>query len=232
MNLFRARIFALVMGSGAAFLLLTTLAMLVYPGGSHADQSSVGYQFTLNFFSDLGRTRTLGGQANSLSSTLFSLALSLAGIGLGAFWLCFAPFFGRRFWPWKIAAWLGSLCGFVAGLGFIGVALTPANLNGALHADFVAWAFRAFLLATLIYTPILLFDGGFPRFAAWFCIAFAAILAAYIWLLLGAFPIDTVAELRVQATSQKLVVYASVACVAALAFVARRKLDAELRART
>jgi hypothetical protein len=232
MNRFRARIFALVIGSGVAFLLFTTLAMLVYPGGSHADKSSVGYEFTLNFFSDLGRTRTLGKHPNPLSSIMFSLALGLAGIGLGAFWLCFAPFFGRRFVAWKIAAWLGSFFGLIAGLGFIGVALTPANINGHLHADFVAWAFRAFLLATLIYTPILLFDGGFPRFAAWFCIAFAAILAAYIWLLLGAFPIDTVAELRVQATGQKLVVYASVACVGALAFLARRKLDAELRART
>lgn len=224
---FRARIFTVVVWSGALFLLLTTLAMLFYPGGSHAAAKSIGYNFTLNFFSDLGRTRTLGGQPNPLSSTLFLLALSLAGAGLGAFWLCFAPFFGRRARVWKLFAWLGSLCGLAAGICFVGVALVPANGNNALHLSFVVWAFRAFLLATLIYTPILVFDGGFPRRAAWLCVGFAAILFVYLILLINSTPIKSVAQLQLLATSQKFVVYASVACVAVLAFIARRELDAE-----
>ncbi|MDQ2713331.1 MAG: hypothetical protein M3Z08_00285, partial [Chloroflexota bacterium] len=51
----RVGIFRLAVAVCLLFLLLTVIAMLLYPGGTMANHHSQGYTFFLNFFSDLGR---------------------------------------------------------------------------------------------------------------------------------------------------------------------------------
>ena len=64
------------MGCGL-FVVLTLVAMLVYPGGSHDDPAHAGYSFAHNFFSDLGLRQAHNGQPNPLAGTLFFIALLL-----------------------------------------------------------------------------------------------------------------------------------------------------------
>jgi hypothetical protein len=53
------------------FLILTALAMWVYPGGAVYEPEATHYLFFRNFFSDLGATRTPSGHANLSSHLLF-----------------------------------------------------------------------------------------------------------------------------------------------------------------
>lgn len=65
-----------------SFLILTTIAMLVYPGGIESDPTTVGYLFFTNFFSDLGRIIAFSGTSNLASRSLFVTALTIEGISL------------------------------------------------------------------------------------------------------------------------------------------------------
>ena len=75
------------------FVVFTTIAMLLYPGGSGVDRSSRGYSFFNNFFSELGLTVTRNGTPNTPSMVLFITALTLAGLGLVLFFVGLALIF-------------------------------------------------------------------------------------------------------------------------------------------
>jgi hypothetical protein len=97
-------------------------------------------------------------------------------------------------------------------MSYIGVAFTPANLLLELHTDFVLLAFRAFLVVVAIYAVVIFISPEYPnRFAGVFLV-FALLLAGYIWLLTRGPGLDTQEGLIIQATGQKLIVYAAILC--------------------
>ncbi len=51
----------------SAFILLQIVAMITYPGGTIRDNTTDGYYFTLNFFSDLGTYTAYNGANNFFS---------------------------------------------------------------------------------------------------------------------------------------------------------------------
>ena len=59
------------------FILLNILAMLTYPGTTLHDKSSIGYSFTNNFLSDLGRFISWSGEQNFYSNLFFILQIVL-----------------------------------------------------------------------------------------------------------------------------------------------------------
>ena len=62
------------------FVILSTIAMASYPGGTPWDPTAVGYTFWQNALSDLGRTVAYNGQGNPIASPLFNSALFLLGL--------------------------------------------------------------------------------------------------------------------------------------------------------
>ncbi len=215
------RPFRLVSLACLQFVVLTALAMLVYAGGTVADPSTTRYQFFHNFFSDLGRTQTRLGAPNTLSAVLFFVALALAGLGLVLFFAAVLRFF-RRPAAARALALVGTVAGVVSGLSFAGIALTPANLLALAHGLFVQWAFLAFLAAVLFYIPAVLLARDYPkRYAAVFA-AFALLLAAYVWLLFNGPRPGSASGLVVQATGQKIIVYAAIVTAFIQAEGARR----------
>ena len=205
----RNRLYLWIMIGCIQFVLLTFIAMLVYPGGTHGDPTTTGYSFFRNFFSDLGITRTFTGEPNAASFLLFTVALTLAGLALVAFFVDFPQFFSDL----KAGKWLsvmGSVPGVISGLSFIGVASTPGNLYLAPHKLFVQLAFVSFFMAVLFYIPALFLQRTYPKRYAWGFIAFAVILGAYIWLLFHGPSASTLSGLVIQATGQKIVVYAAI----------------------
>ena len=219
----RARALDFVLLICFTFVVLTSLAMLFYPGGTQKNPNSAGYSFALNFFSDLGRTRTLGGHLNPLSSALFTLALSSAGVALALFFAVFAGFFWTNLAARSISL-LGAVLGVAAGAAFIGVAFVTADHNSRLHGLFVLTAFRAFFGATLIFALAMLIQSSYPRLGAAIFLLFATCLVAYIALIsVGPSPKQP-GGLAIQVVGQKLIVYASIFCVGAQTLLARRFL--------
>lgn len=222
----RAFVFEFVLFSCLAFAFLTAAAMAFYRGGTLADHHSRGYSFLVNFFSDLGRTRAYSGAPNTVAAPLFALALVLAGLALASFFVAFAGFFQSDPVS-RIGALFAATLGILAGAYFIGVALTPANLNSRLHVSYVLAAFRSFLLAVLPFAVLIWKHPRYPRFGAWIFLAFALFLLAYLALMsFGPVP-GSPGGLIIQVTGQKLIVYTSLGCVAAQSIVARRFLRNE-----
>jgi hypothetical protein len=202
-------VFYVVAGVCVSFVVLTTMAMVFYAGGTYYDPTTAGYSFFNNPFSDLGLTRSLSGQPNTVSSILFTVALLLAGGGVILFSAAFHQFF-RRSMLGKVLGGIGAFFGVITGICFAGVGLTPWDVNGPLHGNFVLTAFSAFTLAAIFYAATILHDRQYPRRFAAVLIVFAVLLALYIVLMFTAPLGDTPAGGMIQTTGQKIIVYASI----------------------
>ena len=77
----------------SSFILLQIAAMITYPGGTILDKTTVGYYFTLNFFSDLGTYTAYNGANNFFSLILFVIAMTLAGFTFTFYYLALPQFF-------------------------------------------------------------------------------------------------------------------------------------------
>ena len=221
--------FSCVLLACALFVVLTALAMAFYPGGTSLDQSSAGYHFWLNFLSDLGRTMARNGAPNAVAAPLFKIALTAAGAALAIFHLTLARALWRsvqtRALPADCAMVALAACGAFAGACFVGVAMNTADLAPYRHGFYVLWAFRFFLLASLCSGVIVSRRPAFPRVLVWRVGAFAVTLFAYLCLIWRGPTTDTEIGLAIQATSQKIVVYAAVLCVGAQAWAMKRVAD-------
>lgn len=210
--------FRIAISASALFFVLTIAAMLLYPGGRVGDHESLGYSFFTNFFSDLGQTRTYGGHANYPSLVLFCIALGATGIAAAVFFLTFSRLFEPRSAARRWGG-AGGIFGIFAGLCFIGVAATPWNLYLQAHNQFVLWAFRLFLLAAICSGTAAVL-GPRTRACAYVFASFSALLIAYITLLTIGPPAGTATGAAVQATAQKIIVYASVLTILVVSLLA------------
>ena len=220
----RRRAFSLVIIDCVQFVVLTLVAMLFYPGGTIADPMARGYSFFTNFFSELGLTRTHLGAPNTVSFILFFVALTLVGAGLVLFFVAFRPFFVHST-AGKVLSAIGTLFGIVSGICFIGVAFTPANLQLTLHGQFVMWAFETFPVAVFLYAGAILLHKSYPRRFAVVFIVFAVLLVLYLVLLMRGPGFTTPQGVMMQATGQKVIVYASIVVVLIQSLGARKQLS-------
>lgn len=217
----RQRWFGWVMLGCILFLILTTVAMFLYPGGTRSDPATSGYQFFANVLSDLGITVALDGSPNTPCAALFFSALVLGGLAVILFFLKMAQFF-RQPRSARVLSWIGSSVGVVSGLAYLGIAFAPANLFLDVHILFVQLAFLCFFLAVLLYMVAILVTESYPNLYATVLAGFAVILAVYLWLLFFGPATDTSSGLTIQATGQKIVVYAMIVTVLIEARGARR----------
>ena len=204
--------FRIALVTCSLFVVLTSVAMFMYPGGTLIDKTTIGYSFSNNFFSELGMTQFYSGQPNYGPFLLFVVALSGAGLGMIVFFIAYAPFFTRSIID-RLLAWLGTLVGITSGMCFIGVALTPADANRSLHANYVLWAFQTFFIAVLLYLPPLFRERRHPKPSASVFGVFAFLLAAYVLLINFGPAANTPEGLTIQATGQKIIAYACVASI-------------------
>jgi hypothetical protein len=210
----------IVLGCLLVFVLLL-VSMFVYPGGTNNDPTTRGYLFTKNFFSDLGRTIAHNGNPNIASAALFFMALVLAGLAVLLFSVSMLQFFK---WPRsaRLLSWIGTASGVVSGLGYVGIAFAPANLLLDVHILLVQVAFLGFFLFVIFYLGAILVSKNYPNRDATFLAGFAVILAGYLWLLFFGPGPETPIGLTIQATGQKIVVYAMILTVFFEADRARR----------
>lgn len=208
------------------FVVFTTLAMLLYPGGTPLTARTHGYEFFVNFLSDLGQTRTQSGALNYPSMVLFTTAMTVVGIGLGVYFVAFARFFAGRSAPvWmKRFAWAAAAFGILAGICFVGVGATPHNLFTAVHNTFAAWAFRFLLAAAVLEIPALRLSRGIPAAVLWVNLSFIGVLAVYLLLgVLGPSHGTLIGE-EIQVGGQKIIAYAAILAVFARSLLVRSQI--------
>lgn len=205
-------VFPLSGGTSLLFVVLTFIAMFLYPGGTLDNPNTTGYSFFHNFFSDLGCLHARNGLPNTPSAVLFTTALTLAGSGLILFFLAFMQFF-RSSRLVKLLSDLGSGFGIIAGLCFIGVAWAPADQAIQAHIQAVLGAFRAFPIAATLYTVAILREPEYPhRYALVFGL-FAGLLGLYLLLLTQGPTLGSATGLVIQVTGQKTIVYAAIVSI-------------------
>lgn len=193
----------------AAFVVLTFIAMLTYPGGSVDDHAAPGYSFTHSFLSNLGMLTALSGEPNWVSAALFFISLAAAGTCLVIFFIIFPRLFQSRRIQ-RLLGLVGSIFGVLAGISFVGIAFTPADIARPGHVQFVLWAFRLFPLAVLFYTPVMFMEKRYPQRYAWVFAIFCLMLIGYYLLLTNGPDFDSPQWLVIQVLGQKVIAYASI----------------------
>jgi hypothetical membrane protein len=191
------------------FIVLTLTAMLTYTGGTVDNHAAKGYSFTHNFLSNLGMVTAISGKPNWVSAVLFFLSLGAAGACLVIFFILFPRFFqGSRLQ--RIFSMTGSTLGVLAGISFIGIAFSPADIARPLHVQFVMWAFRLFPLAVLCYVPVMFLNKPYPRLYAWVFAVFCLLLIGYYLLLTNGQSFTSPDGLVIQVVGQKVISYAAI----------------------
>lgn len=206
------------------FVLLTLIAMLTYAGGTTYKHAASGYSFTHNFLSNLGMLTALSGQPNWISAILFFISLATAGICLVIFFVLFLYLFQNSHIQ-TLLSLMGSAFGVLAGISFIGIAFSPADIARPVHIQFVMWAFRLFPLAVLFYVPVMLMDKYYPKTYAWVFAFFCLMLIGYYLLLTNGPDINSPQGLVVQVVGQKIIAYASIVSIGIQSVGANRFLE-------
>ncbi|MFW9923558.1 MAG: hypothetical protein ACFFDW_09775 [Candidatus Thorarchaeota archaeon] len=199
--------------SNILFLLLTTIAMLVYSGGTQFDPSIEHYLFFENFFSDLGRSIAFSGESNIVCQILFISALSIEGLSLLFYFIVIVPIFKEKK-NIHILSILGSISGIICALGYIFIGIFPLDFNDVVHGTFSFIAFIATFFALVFYAIVILLDKSYPKYYGWIFIACSILSLGYIIIFFGGGTQTVLSNLTLQAISQKIIVYVQIITLA------------------
>ena len=115
------------------FVILTAIAMALYPGGNWLDPQAPGHRFLSNFFCDLTQPVSLSGVTNRRGAGFARIGMWCFAAALaGFFWLLplhFAPTLTSRA---RLGRWVRGL-GECAVLGVAAVPLLPSQTFGHFH---------------------------------------------------------------------------------------------------
>ncbi|MFX1316591.1 MAG: hypothetical protein ACFE9T_12060 [Promethearchaeota archaeon] len=199
--------FILNMVGCGQFVFFTFIGMLFYTGGTYKDPSTKAYSFFMNFFSDIGRTVAYSGESNFIAFIFFSIAFFFVGILLIPAFLAFPNLFkkgSREKW----FAMGGSILGLFSAFCFSGITFAPGDVHPGAHTFFVYAGFLIGFYAVLFYSIAIFLNKSYPKCYGFNFIIFTIILALYLVILLGGPSSETITGLIIQATSQKIVLYA------------------------
>ncbi len=191
------------------FLIFTTLAMIIYPGGTIHHPELDRYDFLYNYFSDLGRTRAFDGASNWISQQIFSVSLTVSGICLILFFVGLPVLFRKN--GAKLLILFAAISGIIAGICYIGIANAPWNIDIRLHHRWVYRGFISFLVMCIFYSLAILVEKNYPRRYARAFGIFAVILFVQIVIMIfGPRAYRSNDGLFIQAVAQKIVVYSEI----------------------
>ena len=188
------------------FVIFQGLGMLSYPGGTIHDQSTAGYSFTSNFFSDMGAYEARNGDPNYLSMIFFSISLMLVGVSFAMYYSVLPIILGINKSNYYLS-WAGTIFAFFGSICLIGTGLTPTDLVFDIHVFFANNIFHSFLITSFFYS-IVIFNTKIlkKRYAIGYAIFFISILLYVGVLQFGPSVNSGQSELVFQVVSQKLIV--------------------------
>jgi hypothetical membrane protein len=184
--------------------------MFFYKGGNGVDLEASGYSFFYNFFSDLGRTKSINGQSNFIPSVLFFLTICILGTSLVIYYLL-TQLISDYFQLNRFLTLFGTISGVLSGLAFFGVALTPVDLLPLPHLVIAVIAFLLLIFASFSRSIILYNSERYPKRYSIVLLSFSVIFSFYftIYVIIAVFSQNLIPEgLLIQVTGQKIVFYA------------------------
>ncbi|MFX0145005.1 MAG: hypothetical protein ACFE9C_13125 [Candidatus Hodarchaeota archaeon] len=206
------------------FIILTTIAMFYYRGGTYVDPSTQNYSFWYNYFSDLGRVIAHSGAINTISSILFIVALVLWGISQIPFYIAFPSHFKNSKKLKKISI-IGSIFGASTGIFYIGIAFNPSDILDPIHDLFVVLGFGSILLCLFLYSFAIFQNNNYPNFYAKVIIISVIILGVYYLSFVFVQTTDVSIRLFIAATGQKIMIYTLLLCGIVQGYGALKQLN-------
>ena len=212
--------YILLMLSVIEFLILSSIAMYFYPGGTNADNNTSGYDFFLNYYSDLGRFRAFNGERNQVSFWLFNISIIVFGISSAVYFVALREFFQDSIKEQKYSK-LGTMMGVVSGCCLSCVGFLPDDILHDPHIYFTVSGFVLAFFTALAYIAAISFSERVPKKMALVFKIFVVIFVVYFVVLAVEFIIslsyegDTRANplgLAMIATGQKSLVYSWLGC--------------------
>jgi len=207
------------------FIILTSIAMFFYKGGTYIDPSTSRYVFWYNYFSDLGRTVAHSGISNTFSFILFTVTLSIWGAFQIPFYIIFPSFF-RSSKRLKKFYFTGSILGILTGIFYIGIAFTPSDITNLLHNVFVFLGFGSILLSIILYAIVIFKDNNYDNLYATVFTITAIILGTYFLILSFSPNSQTTVGLYIYVVGQKFMIYTLLICGIVQGFGAIKQLPA------
>jgi FtsH-binding integral membrane protein len=200
-------VFRLVRWAIALAVVLTGMAMMLYPGGTLRDPSVHGYSMFQNSLSDLGSSVAWSGQANALGAPVFTVAFMLFAISSAACLLALVRIYAASPIVRRVL-FVATGVGILSCAGLAGAALTPPDLNLAWHGRFTIVALLSGIIALLLFAYATALDRRLPRAVpiGWFTLA--VLLLA--WMVVMRWRPSTDLALAVPVTLQKGVAVAVV----------------------
>jgi hypothetical membrane protein len=198
----------MVLWAAAQFVVLTAVAMALYPGGNERFPAAAGYSFVRNFFSDLGGTFSYSGRPNPTGSALFTAALACVGVAIIAFGHALRHLHDTSR-QGRLAGRAAAVAATISGAAFIGIGATPWNEDLVAHVLFVFAAF-GFLLVFVACMAAVQIRAAWRRRHIAPNVIYVLLLAAYVGTLFAGAREVSDQDLIVQVVAQKAIVYASI----------------------
>lgn len=189
-----------------AFIILNILSMAIYSGGTYQEPELNQYKFTMNYFSDLGRTMTMDGTNNFFSCFFFNLNLIMIGFLMSFFYFYLPELFKKNKMSYNLCRF-SSYIAISSGIAFAGVGLTPSDLYIDQHMFFVRWAFRSYLVVAILFIPTIIKAPEWKNKYAMIYIYFAVFLLSYNLIMdFGPDGKETMEGMIFQVVAQKIIV--------------------------
>jgi hypothetical protein len=193
------------------FVIITSIAMVLYKGGTYINPSTPYYLFWHNYFSDLGRTIAHSGIPNTNSFILFTISLSIWGFFQIPYYIVIPKFF-KDSKSLKKYYLTGSLFGIFAGLFYVGIAFTPSDTTDLFHDMFVFLGFGSVFLSLIFYSVTIIKDKNYKR-SYGIVHAISAVILGVYFIFLGLTPNNqTSIGLFIYVLGQKFMIYTLIIC--------------------
>ncbi len=190
------------------FSLLCLISMVLYPGGTIIDSSTVGYLFFYNFLSNLGEWTAKNGDPNFYSAILFNISMIVLAVSYSVFYYNFLMIVIKKSKNAILKFLLISSIS-ISLIGFVCVALFSSDPETfELHILFVKIAFYSLLFHCLVQTIFIKLIEDFSNVLYNVSLVFSVILFLFVLIMeFGPNPFENNESLFVQVTSQKVIVF-------------------------
>lgn len=205
----RKHAYVLAMAGSIQSVILSTVAMFFYTGGTINNPSSPGYSFLENILSDLGRLYAFSGQLNLVSFIIYNISLFLMGALVIPYFLAIPSLFRGL----KEAKWFcisGSVVGVFLSLMLIGASVTPSDLVLDIHLMFGIFSFFAGLPLAILFSFAIFLNKKIPNFYGVVYIILGVVLLLFILSMFQDVNAPTLTPRFV--IGQKIVVYTMLLC--------------------
>ena len=186
------------------YFLFSTITMLFYSGGDQFNPTLPHYNFFGSFLSDLGRTQGFSGNSTHATALFYALGLIIMGSGTIVFFIAHNYLILKSN---KILRYASNAAGLLAGIGYIGIAVTPWNLWPKIHLFFVFTGFLSFMAASMLLFILIRRQPNYPNTYGNLYLLIGVLIGSYVLLLLYGPDSHEPWGRIVQSTGQKIVVY-------------------------